>query len=218
VQVSEGQSVLAGAQIGRSGNTGCSTQAHLHFGVYRLSASQTWVHTDPYGWAVTSATDPWSSHREGVPSSNLWKSGSAPQLYRESRSDINPKVSDTAAVGIAAVRYMTIDEKKDPNGEYVELKLDTRYSGGSQYDLSGFTLRNSDGSRVFTFPSGATITSETPLVVYSGSGTASSSKFFVGSSVPLWNNDSGCVSLYRPANDPRRMYAYRYRVGEAECS
>jgi murein DD-endopeptidase MepM/ murein hydrolase activator NlpD len=49
ITVRAGQTVGGGQEIGLSGNTGCSTQAHLHFEVRRAGTSGTAV-TDPYGW------------------------------------------------------------------------------------------------------------------------------------------------------------------------
>ncbi|WP_129678350.1 peptidoglycan DD-metalloendopeptidase family protein [Candidatus Chloroploca sp. Khr17] len=40
-----GDTIFRGEMVGRSGNTGCSTGPHLHFGVQRSG-----VATDPYGW------------------------------------------------------------------------------------------------------------------------------------------------------------------------
>ncbi|MDQ6884582.1 MAG: peptidoglycan DD-metalloendopeptidase family protein [Candidatus Dormibacteraeota bacterium] len=55
VYVSVGQAVDRGQVIGQSGNTGCSSGAHLHFGVYVTSS---WTAIDPFGWTGSFA-DPW---------------------------------------------------------------------------------------------------------------------------------------------------------------
>jgi len=64
--VSEGASVVRGPVIGQSGNTGCSSGPHLHFGVYITGS---WTAIDPYGWTGASA-DPWPSDQ-----GNLWLTG-----------------------------------------------------------------------------------------------------------------------------------------------
>jgi len=62
------QVVDRGQVIGVSGNTGCSSGPHLHFGVYITSS---WTAVDPWGWSGPGA-DPWPSD-PGV----LWLTGSA---------------------------------------------------------------------------------------------------------------------------------------------
>jgi murein DD-endopeptidase MepM/ murein hydrolase activator NlpD len=68
IYVSAGQSVARGQVIAQSGNTGCSSGPHLHFGVYITSS---WTAIDPWGWSGAGG-DPWASDQ-----GNLWSTGYA---------------------------------------------------------------------------------------------------------------------------------------------
>ena len=58
IYVGVGQAVTRGQAIARSGNTGCSSGPHLHFGVYVTSS---WTAIDPWGWWGAAGADPWPS-------------------------------------------------------------------------------------------------------------------------------------------------------------
>jgi murein DD-endopeptidase MepM/ murein hydrolase activator NlpD len=68
IYVKVGDPVTRGQVIAASGNTGCSTGPHLHFGVYLTSS---WTAVDPWGWSAAGA-DPWPSDPQ-----NLWLTGYA---------------------------------------------------------------------------------------------------------------------------------------------
>jgi len=93
IYVSQGQNVTRGQVLGVSGNTGCSSGPHLHFGVY---VSSTWNAIDPWGWQGAAGADPWP-YDQG----DLWLTGD-PQ---------NPipgapvNVSATAGNAVAAVTW-----------------------------------------------------------------------------------------------------------------
>ncbi len=98
--ITVGASVTKGQEIGRSGNTGCSSAPHLHFGVIRLTntsdqleESITWYpgsqHSDatdkaiePYGWSAPQGFDPFSYrvYPYGALSINLWNANQAPSV------------------------------------------------------------------------------------------------------------------------------------------
>ncbi|MCL1464234.1 M23 family metallopeptidase [Argonema galeatum A003/A1] len=82
IGVQNGQPVRSGQQIGLSGNTGCSTAPHLHFGVRRLTNTNNGQPTliDPYGWSGNNP-DPWSQNPNGANSVMLWKKGQAPRIF-----------------------------------------------------------------------------------------------------------------------------------------
>jgi murein DD-endopeptidase MepM/ murein hydrolase activator NlpD len=84
IDVAEGQAVTRGQQIGLSGNSGCSTEPHLHFHVWRLTNTNAGMPTivDPYGWQAA-ALDPWGAAPDGSHSFWLWQAGQAPRLNVE---------------------------------------------------------------------------------------------------------------------------------------
>jgi murein DD-endopeptidase MepM/ murein hydrolase activator NlpD len=98
--VKAGDSVTQGQLIGFSGNTGSSSQPHLHFGVTRLSNTASMllktlqffdppkhsngsdVAIEPYGFRASQGFDPWAykAYPAGALSVNLWFYGLEPSL------------------------------------------------------------------------------------------------------------------------------------------
>lgn len=72
IAVQVGNSIEKGQIIGASGNTGNSTQSHLHFGILRY-VNGFWRATDPFGWGG-GYSDPWQS-LTGTSSNCLWMDG-----------------------------------------------------------------------------------------------------------------------------------------------
>jgi murein DD-endopeptidase MepM/ murein hydrolase activator NlpD len=77
LNVQAGDTVAAGDVVAASGNTGCSTEPHLHFEVWRSDNGGPLIATDPYGWWPLTP-DPWAAHPRGAASVWLWKPGQAP--------------------------------------------------------------------------------------------------------------------------------------------
>lgn len=67
VDVTVGEHVYRGQRIGVSGNSGCTTGPHLHFGVYLTSS---WTVVDAWGWLGAAGADPWP-YDQG----DLWLTG-----------------------------------------------------------------------------------------------------------------------------------------------
>ena len=198
IDVKVGQHVQAGQQIALSGDTGCSTIPHLHFGVYRLTNTNNGqpVAIDPYGWD-SNEPDPWAEHPEGAQSIWLWKEGQAPEIFGGFEYPANPGPEDQAAVAITEFRWTGVRDNENPNNEFVKLELDPRYAPSGTFDLTGFTLTNSGGDS-FQFPDGFTITQDQPVRVFTGSGINSETQLYWGLSSGVWDNMGDCVFLVAP--------------------
>src|SRR5690606_27883980 len=78
VDVEVGAHVAAGAPLGLSGNSGCTSGPHLHLTVYRADggdAGARRVPVDPFGWEGD-RPDPWGA-ATGAPSAWLWREAPA---------------------------------------------------------------------------------------------------------------------------------------------
>ena len=195
IDVTVGQQVVAGQQIALSGNTGCTTAAHLHFQVDRMTQTATGARTeiDPYGW-TGAGRDPWELSPIGATSIQLWKSGQAPALFRQITLALAP--TGIAPLAITKVVFEGVNDAANPNNEYVEITLDTRVAASAS--LSGYTLRGDASGLNFAFPSSVTLTTAQPVLrVYTGSGTNSATAIYMGRPSGVWSNlfNNDCVRL-----------------------
>ena len=199
IDVTVGQTLTEGQQVGLAGGQGCALQSHLHFEVRRVTETKTGQPTqiDPYGWSGTGA-DPWAVATDGAASINLWKAGQAPSLFRFVTLPLNPNPADNLFVGITEVRFQGVRDDQNPNNEYVEITRDNRFAPAT-LDLTGFTIKNKAGD-TFTFPAGFTLTTtRTSVKVFTGAGTNSATEVYWGQSSGKWNNAAECVRFFNAA-------------------
>lgn len=117
VDVSVGQIISSGDQIGLSGHSGCTTVSHVHFTVQRLAPGAAHgVVVDPYGWE-SPQPDPWELHPDGAMSLWLWRDREAPAIYREQVASI--QTSGNPRVRISRLRWMGWQDDVFPNNQFV---------------------------------------------------------------------------------------------------
>ncbi|HET9949550.1 MAG TPA: lamin tail domain-containing protein, partial [Longimicrobiales bacterium] len=108
-----------------------------------------------------------------------------------------------AAVRIRVFADAPGNDHRNPNGEYARLEN----ASGAPMDLDGWRL--CDAARhCFTFPQGARIAAGAAVVVYTGSGTADGTRFYMGSGAAVWNNDGDTATLYDPAGRVAATHVY----------
>jgi len=90
IYVSAGQVVDRGMVIAQSGNTGCSSGPHLHFGVYITSS---WTAIDPFGWNGPAGADPWPSNI-----GDLWLTGNPMDPLPTAPQNVTAVAANSSAV------------------------------------------------------------------------------------------------------------------------
>jgi murein DD-endopeptidase MepM/ murein hydrolase activator NlpD len=211
--VTAGQTVTAGQQLGLSGNVGCSLNPHLHFEAVRQTQTNNGqpAPIDPWGWEGA-GTDPWVAHAEGAASIRLWKPGEAPDLFVRYSQPVN-QAGGNLFFGLTAIQPMGYRDDQNPNNEYVEISRDPAFAPAT-LDIGGATIRTRAGT-VYTFPAGTTLSAASPTVrVYTGAGTGSASVQYMGRTAGVYHNVRECVGVYNAAGALRNQVA----MGVNGCS
>ena len=200
--VAVGQKVTAGQQIALSGNTGCSTAAHLHFQVFKIDGT-TSTTIDPYGWTGTQP-DPWAGQSDGAVSIQLWNAGHAPKLWRQFTYDLSA-VSVFAPFFSTTVAFEGVNDAANPNNEYVDLTLDPRF--GTSATLSGTVIHYDLAAFDYTVPAGYTLNAQKPVVrLYSGSGTNDATTLYAGQAHGIISDQvDDCIRIHYPGGSQSRF-------------
>ena len=82
------------------------------------------------------------------------------------------------------------NDNRNTNGEYVTVFN----SGAEATDIGGWSLCDSP-SHCFAFPPGASIPANGSIQLYSGSGRATATCFYMGSGRAVWDNDHDTATL-----------------------
>lgn len=197
IDVREGQTVRVGDRIGLSGDTGCSTTPHLHFGVSRITnpAKMSGYAVDPYGWRG-SGPDPLALR--GHPSVYLWKEGEAPRLRRFGELD------ERHGTELVIDRFLALDVQSPVDGEFVEIVRPRR----GPLRLAGYSLANVEGTRV-PLPDLVLAPGER-LRVWTGAPQAGerdledrpdTQEIGLGRAAQLWNDGGDCALLLDPSGE-----------------
>jgi micrococcal nuclease len=106
-------------------------------------------------------------------------------------SGMTPALPGTEGVFIATVHPDAAgDDRTNLNDEYVTLKN----GASTSIDLTGWQIRDSDG--FVTILPDISIAPGASIILHTGSGKANGTDLFLGSAIPVLNNDHDAVTLY----------------------
>jgi murein DD-endopeptidase MepM/ murein hydrolase activator NlpD len=190
--VKVGDHVEQGQHIGDSGNTGCSSGPHLHFGVLRVvdrdKKKDSWA-VDPWGW-WSPEPDPWAD-----------KIGASPYMWIDAPPTQRRLQAGKAEAGVP-LRFVSMvnaswRDNVLPNEEVLELSLAKK---AEPRDLTGYAVRNRAGT-VVPLPKGTRIEPGQTLAVHSGKGRTRGDEVHLGSEHGLFDDAFDCAELLDPSGE-----------------
>ena len=187
IYVSSGSSVHRGQVIAQSGNTGCSSGPHLHFGVYLTSS---WTAIDPWGWQG-SGSDPWPSD-----DGDLWLTGTGQFPIPGAPSNV------TASVASATSALVRWSAPAWDGGSGVSTYTITSVPGGITTAVNGSSLSGTIGGLTAGSTYSFTVTATNN--VSSGPASAASNAVTVGQTpsqplnVAAAPRDGSAVVVWQP--------------------
>src|SRR3989442_10333726 len=188
LSVAEGASVTRGQVIAQSGNTGCSSGPHLHFGLYITS---TWTAIDPYGWWGAPGADPWPSD-----SGDFWLTGSPQYPTPAARGNVT-----ATAIGNNAAS-VTWQPPSFDGGSVI-----TRYTvTSSPAGITATAPGSASSATVSNPPGGSAYVFRVTATNAAGTGPPSPASNSIGIA-QIWSAsfDLSAVPKTAPVNEPRRF-------------
>jgi murein DD-endopeptidase MepM/ murein hydrolase activator NlpD len=200
--VAVGDRVTAGQVVARSGDSGCSSQPHLHLQVERVpdETGRHGIPVDPYGWSGE-GPDP-----RPIPSRWMWLDGEAPRV----RHGATGGLSADAEVG---PHHLIGTDLVDPiGGELVDVGVRATATRG--YDLGGWTLRNGRGDALTLPP--VHLDPGQDLRIWTRRAEVGPSEVSWGLDREAWDDVGDCASLLDP--DGRLVGQLSFGRGQGRCA
>jgi len=186
IYVAQGASVTRGQVIAQSGNTGCSSGPHLHFGLYITSS---WTAIDPYGWWGAAGADPWPSD-----AGDFWLTGNPQYPLPMAPNNVTATATgnNTALVSWTAPAF----DGGNPISSYTVTSSPAGITATAPGSATSATVANLPGGAAYTF----TVTASNAA----GTGAASALSNSVGIS-EIWsaNFDLTAAPSSSPVNEAR---------------
>jgi hypothetical protein len=166
IYVSAGQVVDRGMVIAQSGNTGCSSGPHLHFGVYITSS---WTAIDPFGWNGAAGADPWPSNI-----GDLWLTGNPMDPLPTAPQNVTAVAANSSAVvswrapafdgGLPILNYVVAASPAGASATVSGSKLTATVTGLANGASYTFTVlpQNAVGNGVWSSASNSIVPTSVP--------------------------------------------------------